>query len=75
MGGPGSVPDRRHRDSAGKLAANPAELLRISKQRGAIAEGLAADIIAMPANPLGDIESLRKVNFVMKDGKVVRAPK
>jgi imidazolonepropionase-like amidohydrolase len=57
------------------MTTNPAELLRISKQRGAIAEGLAADIIAMPANPLGDIESLRKVNFVMKDGKVVRAPK
>jgi imidazolonepropionase-like amidohydrolase len=26
----------------------------------------------MPANPLDDIESLRKIDFVMKDGKVVR---
>ena len=57
------------------MTTNPAELLRISQQRGAIAPGFAADIIAMPANPLADIESLRKVNFVMKDGKVVRAPK
>jgi imidazolonepropionase-like amidohydrolase len=57
------------------LTANPAELLRIEKQRGAIAPGFAADIIAMPANPLDDTEALRKANFVMKDGKIIRSPK
>lgn len=57
------------------MTTNGADLLRISKERGAIAVGQFADIIAMPANPLQDIEVLRKVNFVMKDGKVVRAPK
>jgi imidazolonepropionase-like amidohydrolase len=57
------------------MTTNGAELLRIDKQRGAIAAGLSADIIAMPANPLDDIESLRKVNFVMKDGKIVRSAK
>jgi imidazolonepropionase-like amidohydrolase len=51
-----------------------AELLRINKQRGAIAPGLAADIVAAPANPLDDIEVLRKINFVMKNGKIVRRP-
>ncbi len=51
-----------------------AELLRISKQRGAIAPGLAADIVAAPADPLDDIEALRKINFVMKNGKIVRRP-
>lgn len=56
------------------MTTNVAELLRINKQRGPIAPGLAADIIAMPANPLEDIESLRKVNFVMKDGKIIRSP-
>ncbi len=56
------------------MTASAAELLRINKQRGAIVAGLAADIIGMPSNPLSDIESLRKVNFVMKDGKIVRAP-
>jgi imidazolonepropionase-like amidohydrolase len=57
------------------LTTGPAELLRLDKQRGAIAPGLAADIIAMPANPLDDTEALRKVDFVMKDGKIVRSPK
>ena len=40
--------------------------------RGAIAAGLYADLVAMPANPLDDTENLRKIDFVMKDGKVVR---
>src|SRR5579859_740453 len=56
------------------MTTNAAELLRISNQRGALTPGLAADIIAMPSNPVEDIESLRKVNFVMKDGKVIRRP-
>jgi imidazolonepropionase-like amidohydrolase len=54
------------------MTTNPAELLRIEKQRGAIAKGLAADIIATPANPVEDIQALRKVMFVMKEGKVVK---
>jgi imidazolonepropionase-like amidohydrolase len=57
------------------MTTNGAELLRISKERGAIAPGLFADIIAMPGDPLQDMESLRKVNFVMKNGKVVRSAK
>jgi len=56
------------------MTSNPAELLRVNHERGAIAQGLAADIIAMPTNPLDDIESLRKVNFVMKEGKIIRQP-
>ena len=57
------------------MTTNDAELLRIQKQRGAITPGLFADIIAMPASPLDDIESLRKVEFVMKNGAVVRKPR
>jgi imidazolonepropionase-like amidohydrolase len=57
------------------MTTNCAELLRISKERGSVAPGLYADIIAMPGDPLQEIESLRKVNFVMKNGKVVRAAK
>ncbi|MGA8143319.1 MAG: amidohydrolase family protein [Candidatus Acidiferrales bacterium] len=57
------------------MTTNAAELLRIQKERGAISAGLFADIIAMPANPLDDTEALRKVNFVMKNGTVVRNSK
>ena len=56
------------------MTTNDAELLRIQKKRGAIAAGLFADIIAMPSSPLDDIDSLRKVDFVMKNGAVVRRP-
>jgi imidazolonepropionase-like amidohydrolase len=33
---------------------------------------LAADIIAAPENPLDNIQNLKQVSFVMKDGKVFR---
>jgi imidazolonepropionase-like amidohydrolase len=56
------------------MTSNPAELMHISRQRGSLAPGLAADIVAMPSNPMEDIESLRKINFVMKDGKIIRRP-
>ncbi|MGA8143318.1 MAG: amidohydrolase family protein [Candidatus Acidiferrales bacterium] len=57
------------------MTTNCAELLRIQKERGAIAAGLYADIIAMPSSPLDNVESLRKVNFVMKNGAVIRNSK
>jgi hypothetical protein len=47
----------------------------VCEQRGTLAPGLAADIVAMPGNPMEDIESLRKINFVMKDGKIMRRPR
>jgi imidazolonepropionase-like amidohydrolase len=56
------------------MTVDAAELLRINKARGNIAVGLSADLVAMPANPLEDIENLRRIDFVMKDGKVVRRP-
>jgi len=56
------------------MTTNGAELLRINNERGSIAAGQFADIIAMPSDPLQDLESLRKVNFVMKNGKIVRSP-
>ncbi len=54
------------------LTTNAADLLRLQKKRGAIAPGLAADIIATPENPLNDISALRRVSFVMKDGAVIK---
>ena len=51
-----------------------AELLKIETERGTVAAGFYADIVAMPQNPLDDIEALRRINFVMKNGTVVRRP-
>jgi imidazolonepropionase-like amidohydrolase len=56
------------------MTVNAYELFKWRGKRGWIAAGHAADIIAAPANPLENIQALRKVNFVMKDGKVVRGP-
>jgi imidazolonepropionase-like amidohydrolase len=41
---------------------------------GRVAPGLPADIVAVPGDPLADITVVRKVDFVMKDGRVVRQP-
>ena len=41
-------------------------------ERGPIKVGFAADIIATSENPLDDIDALRDVQFVMKDGKVFK---
>jgi imidazolonepropionase-like amidohydrolase len=57
------------------MTTNAAELFGWQGKRGAIATGQAADIIATPANPLEDIQALRRVHFVMKDGKVVKRVK
>ena len=54
------------------MTINAARLLGVDKERGAIKAGLAADIIATPENPLDSISTLRKVGFVMKDGKVFK---
>jgi imidazolonepropionase-like amidohydrolase len=46
-----------------------AELIDVT-DRGRLAEGLLADIIAVPGNPLEDITVTQHVQFVMKGGKV-----
>lgn len=48
-----------------------AELIN-ADDRGRLANGLLADIIAVPGDPLQDISVTRDVKFVMKGGKVYR---
>lgn len=54
------------------MTTNAAQLLGVEKTRGAIKPGLFADIIATPENPLDNINTLKQVNFVMKNGKVFK---
>jgi imidazolonepropionase-like amidohydrolase len=42
------------------------------KTRGPIKPGLAADLIAVVGNPLEDLNALRAVRFVLKDGMVFK---
>jgi imidazolonepropionase-like amidohydrolase len=50
-----------------------AEVLGVDDQ-GVIEAGKRADIIALGIDPMTDIEAVRKVVFVMKDGVVFKAP-
>jgi imidazolonepropionase-like amidohydrolase len=60
------------KDTLRAMTINAARLLGVDAERGAIKPGLAADIIATPVNPLDDIQAVRKVSFVMKDGNVFK---
>ncbi len=49
-----------------------AESLKMGDKIGAIAPGMVADMIAVEGDPLKDVTALRRVVFVMKDGKVYK---
>jgi imidazolonepropionase-like amidohydrolase len=50
-----------------------ADLLGERTQLGVVAPGAYADLIAIAGNPLEDINALRNVGFVMKNGDVFRS--
>lgn len=54
------------------MTTNGFEVCEIENERGPIKVGLAADMIAVAANPLENIDALRDVSFVMKDGLVFK---
>jgi imidazolonepropionase-like amidohydrolase len=59
-------------DALRAATVNAAEMLGLSGKLGAIAPGAYADIIAVPGDPVRDIKTLHNVQFVMKNGQVVR---
>ncbi len=54
------------------MRTDAARLLGVESRRGAIKVGLRADIIATQESPLDNILALKKVSFVMKNGKVFK---
>jgi imidazolonepropionase-like amidohydrolase len=54
------------------MTINAARLLGVDKERGALRPGLAADIIATPENPLENINTLKQVSFVMRNGVTIK---
>lgn len=54
------------------MTSNAGTLLGIDSVRGALRVGMAADLIAVPENPLENIKALKAVEFVMRNGVVYR---
>jgi imidazolonepropionase-like amidohydrolase len=55
-------------------ASLAAESISMADKIGSLAPGMEADMIAVDGDPLADITALRRVVFVMKSGKVYKAP-
>ena len=54
------------------LTTHAAKLLGVENERGTIAQGMTADLIATADNPLDNIQALKKVTFVMREGKIYK---
>jgi imidazolonepropionase-like amidohydrolase len=54
------------------MTINGYKVSETEKTRGPIKAGFFADLIAVPGNPLDDVDALRNVQFVMKDGQVFK---
>ncbi len=50
-----------------------AEVIGMEKELGTVAAGMAADLVAVPGDPLADITQMTRVGFVMKGGVVHRS--
>jgi len=65
----GGAPAGAVLESATRTAARS---LGLDKEIGAVAKGFRADLVGVIGDPSADIEALRNVVFVMRDGKVYR---
>jgi imidazolonepropionase-like amidohydrolase len=54
------------------MTINAAELLGIEKNRGVLEKSYWADIVALDTDPTANIDAVRDVRFVMKEGKIIR---
>jgi imidazolonepropionase-like amidohydrolase len=59
-------------DAIVSATSRAAEALRLGDKIGSIMPNMAADIVAVDGDPLKDITAVRRVVFVMKDGKVYK---
>jgi imidazolonepropionase-like amidohydrolase len=59
-------------DAIQSATSRAAVMLDMEGKIGVIAAGAFADVIGVSGDPLGDIKLLENVDFVMKDGQVVR---
>lgn len=59
-------------DAIKSATSRAAELLEMQGQLGVVAPGAFADIVAVSGDPLANVDELKSVKFVMKDGKVFK---
>jgi imidazolonepropionase-like amidohydrolase len=59
-------------DAIRSATLNAAKLLKIDKELGTVTQGKLADLVAVKGNPLEDITLMEKIDFVMKDGKIIK---
>lgn len=59
-------------DAIRSATSRAADLLDMNGELGVIAPGAYADVIAVASDPLRDVNALKNVSFVMKDGKVFK---
>ena len=51
-----------------------AKIIRMEEKLGAIRAGMLADLIAVAGDPTTNIQAVRDVRFVMKDGVIYKRP-
>jgi imidazolonepropionase-like amidohydrolase len=54
------------------ITINGYKVSELEQTRGPIKAGYFADLIAVPSNPLDDVDALKNVQFVLKDGVVFK---
>jgi imidazolonepropionase-like amidohydrolase len=54
------------------ITTNAAEMLGWQDRIGSIEPGKFADLVAVAGDPLADVTELERVQFVMKDGQVIK---
>jgi imidazolonepropionase-like amidohydrolase len=59
-------------DAIKSATSTAANLLEMKGDIGVIAPGAFADIVGVKGDPLANVEALKNVNFVMKDGNVFK---
>jgi hypothetical protein len=57
------------KDTLRAMTIYAARMLGVDTERGTIRPGLASDSFVTSENPLDNIQAVRKVSFVMKDGR------
>jgi imidazolonepropionase-like amidohydrolase len=62
----------RPMDAIRSATSRAAEMLEMNGKIGVLAPGAFADLIAVSGDPLRDVTELGRVQFVMKDGTVIR---